>query len=94
MRVNYSEMYSTKSITPEIREKIPNGLRQFDICECCGLNQLTCDEKDNWKSIVFRKRFNLVLCDECTDKKDGTWNMQIYEKNGVVKAYYPMKRSR
>jgi len=91
---SYYEMYSTKSITPEIRKKLPNGMRQFDICERCGLNQLTCGEKDNWKSIVFRKRYNKALCDECTDRLDGTWNMQIYETNGIVKTFYPLKKSR
>ena len=85
-------IYRTASITSDTRDNIPNGLRQFDICECCGLNQLTCENSDKWKSIVFRKRYNMALCDECTDKKDGTWNMQIHEENGVLKVNYPMRQ--
>lgn len=85
-------MYYTKLITPEIREKIPNGTGDFDICERCGFDKNKCEEKDNWKGVVFRKRFNMVLCDECTDRRDGTWNMQIIEdKHGNVKAKYTVK---
>lgn len=71
------KLYATKTITPEIRAAMPNGFKQFDICECCGFNALSHKKEDNWKQVIFRKRFNLVLCEECTDKKDGTW---VYPK--------------
>lgn len=85
------QFYSTKSITPEIREKIPNGFREFDVCENCGFDAKNCIDEDSWKAVVFRKRYNMALCDECTDKKDGTWGMQICEEDGRVKTYYPMR---
>jgi len=85
------QLYSTKSVTPEIRAKLPNGFRYFDVCERCGFNKLVCDEKDGWKSNVFYKRYDMILCSECVDKKDGTWNMQIYEEDGVLKVHYPLR---
>lgn len=74
------DIHSTKSITPGIRKRIPNGFRHFDICECCGYNYLTA--ADNWKGVVFRTRFNMAICDECTDKKDGTW---VYPQRRVMR---------
>lgn len=83
-------MYKTSTITPELRDKIYNGA-EFDKCERCKLNALTCEEKDKWKNIRFYKRYNKVLCDECVDKLDGTWNMEVYvNDNDEIEVNYPL----
>ena len=68
--------YSTKSITPGMRKKIPNCFGQFDVCEGCGYSAV--GEESNIKGVRFYARYQLVLCDECVDKKDGTW---VYEED-------------
>ena len=60
--------YSTSSATDEFKKKMPNCFKFFDVCEKCKVNYLNTD-----KSIVFYKRYNKILCDECVDKNDGTW---------------------
>lgn len=81
--------YRTSSINDENRKRIPTGV-PFDICEHCGLDKTNCKEEDTWKNVRFFEKYNQVLCDECVDRKDGTWNMRVYEENGELKAHYPM----
>lgn len=59
-------IYSTASITPEIRDKIPNGMHQFDICEDCKNANY-----EQYMNIKFYSRYKLALCDACVDARDG-----------------------
>lgn len=58
--------YKTSSILPELRDKIPNGTRQFDRCEDCD----NCNYDDHM-NIKFYSRYRLALCDCCVDARDG-----------------------
>ncbi|MGV8982127.1 hypothetical protein [Clostridium sp.] len=64
----------TSSATDDLRKEIPNFYGFFDNCENCSYSV---DNKEPNKSIRFYKRYNKILCDECVDKKDGTW---VYPK--------------
>jgi len=66
--------YITSSVTDELRKEIPNFQGYFDVCEKCSYSV---DNKEPNKSIRFYRRYNKILCDECVDKKDGTW---VYSK--------------
>lgn len=72
MTIYYNDI--TKPL-PIKREEIPNFTRFYQ-CENCKLTR----ENSGWRSIRFYVRYNMILCDECVDKKDGTW-IYIDEKN-------------
>lgn len=77
------DVYRTDSITDELRSKIPTGI-YFDKCEKCGCVNWVLGNQSN-KNVCFYERYNLALCDECVDGKDGrSWHRDwLWEDYGI-----------
>lgn len=73
--------YRTSSIKPDHRDKIPNGLYQFDVCEDCNNRNY-----EPYMKIRYAKRYKRALCDACLDCRDGLqWkNKNNYSNPGLI----------
>ena len=59
-------IYNTASITPELRDMIPNGTHQFDRCEDCDNRNY-----EAYMGIKYYLRYKRALCDAYVDCRDG-----------------------
>jgi hypothetical protein len=66
-------------------------MREHSRCERCGYTKAEANESENWKYVRYYKRYLKVLCDECVDKLDGTWDMEILDDGKRLKVNYPYK---